>query len=210
MLEHTQHSTSISMQVKLRKHKLATHACLRASSSARQTTHAQAIPETRPRLSSCARPLRLAKPDPPASSLALTTHARHAGPPRAAAGTMPCRPLPSPHPAAAFPPHARPCQTARAQHRRPQNSTACESLRQPEVSHRLAIRIVNFAVISATPRCMTTPGSCPALSPASTVPQLAAHTRLHPPPRPIKCSAELSSPPRHPVLTVTEVPRSAS
>ena len=106
MLEHTQHasrhSTSISMQVKLHKHKLATHACLRASSSARQTTHAQAILETRPRLSSCARPLQLAKPGPPSASLALTTHARHAGPPRAAAGTIPCRPLPSPHPAAAF------------------------------------------------------------------------------------------------------------
>ena len=113
MLEHTQHSTSISMQVKLHKHKLATHACLRASSSARQTTPAQAIPESRPRLSSCARPLRLAKPDPPASSLALTTHARHAGPPRAAAGTMPCRPLPSPHPAAAFPPHACSLSAAR-------------------------------------------------------------------------------------------------
>ena len=185
---------------------------MRASSSTRQTTHAQAILETRPCLSSscCAHPLRLAKPGPPAASLALTTHARHAGPPRAAAGTMPCRPLPSPHPAAAFPPHARPCQTARAQHRRPQNSTACESLRQPEALHRLAIRIVNFAVISAPPRCMTTPGSCPASSPASTVPQLAAHTQLHPPPRPIKCSAELSSPPRHPVLTVTEDPRSAS
>jgi len=139
MLEHTQHSTSISMQVKLRKHKLATHACLRASSSARQTTHAQAIPETRPRLSSRARPLRLAKPDPPASSLALTTHARHAGPPRAAAGTMPCRPLPSPHPAAAFPPHAGPPPspyrvTTSAQHWRPWHTAAACHTQSPSTT----------------------------------------------------------------------------
>ena len=90
---------------------------------------------------------------------------------------------------------------------RPPCSHYCAQARQPRC---LVTRIVNSAVISATPRCTTTPGSCPASSPASTVPRLAAHTRLHPPPRPIKCSAELSSPPRHPVLTVTEVPRSAS
>ena len=122
---------------------------MRASSSARQATHAQAILETWPCLSSsyCARLLRIAKPGPPTASLALTTHARHAGPttgPHTAAGTMPCRPPPSPHPAAAFPPHAGPPPspyrvTTSTQHWRPWHTAAACHTQPPQydaVPHR--------------------------------------------------------------------------
>jgi len=59
---------------------------------------------------------------------------------------MPCRPPPSPHPAAAFPPHAGP----------PPSPYRATTSTQPRCR---VTRIVNSAVISATPRCTPTPAS---------------------------------------------------